>query len=919
MRARIHRGTREIGGTAIELEHDGARLLLDLGLPLDGDPDDLDVHPAIDGLAGGGDLLALVLSHGHLDHVGLAHLAGPELPVALGAATHRILRAAAPFVPRPYLPKRAVEFASGMPLTFGPFTVTPYLVDHSAYDAYALVVEAGAECLVYSGDLRGHGRKGALLERLVRVAPRGADALLLEGSCLGRLDPDQTFPTENEIEARFVALFREAPGMALIAASAQNIDRMVSLYRAAKRTGRTLVIDLYAAEVLRATGNPNIPQSDWPNVAVHVPQYQRVQIKRSGRFDLIERYRTNRIFPEALAALAPRAALLFRPAMLRDLDRAGSSPARGRCGRSGKAISESRAGRRSRPSSRRATFRSTMPTPRATPACPTSSASPPRSLRAGSSRSTPSTLSASRRCSDPASTSSRTAPGGALPHDHRPPSPAADAFLPEAAPAYRGLSVPFLAALEALATEPHGAWWRDVLSHPDLILAVRREALDVYYRGASLFRVRFVQGAVTADTHAKYLVRQGQARVGLDPTGDFKLADKSLVWSSYAGLRTLSEMIKAAGALVGAEKTGVHALVKASPNVVDVEIALAGNDPGDPAAGTDAEPGTAEGGPRQDRIDVASLEERGDTGEAWLVFHEAKDYTNPSLRAAAKRQPGIVAQIGRYRGSLGQNAGGLGYSYPFVCRALARLDALRRSVRATDPAWAGRAQPPLDLLITAVADGTRRLRVDTEPRLVVFGFDADQRDGAWAAERARLKDAFGLRVYAVGDPTAAKVASAFRRPADVPLSPPPSSQAPPPERIPLPDGAPPGLSLYFGAGPMSARPVYLLNPGDGALHDVRVASVGVTSNHPSVVHTATATHAIDECPAGVGLLIDQYDVMTDGDMLTPYTITALRADGRALVARTIIDKGGPKNLIVPLDVSFADAPPSPAPTPAATP
>ena len=498
------------------------------------------------------------------------------------------------------------------------------------------------------------------------------------------------------------------------------------------------------------------------------------------------------------------------------------------------------------------------------------------------------------------------------------PVPAADAgFLPDTAPAYRGLSAPFLAALEALVLETHGAWWRDVLAHPDLILAVRREVLDVYYRGASVFRVRLAHGVVTADTHAKYLVRQGQARVGLGPTGAFALADKSLVWSSYDSPRTLAEMIRAAGSLVGVEKTGVHALVKASPNVVDVEIALAGNDSGDPSVGPATEPGTGEGGARQDRIDVASLEERGHPGEAWLVFHEAKDYTNPSLRAAAKRQPGIVAQIGRYRGSLGQNAGGLAYSYPFVCRALVLLDNLRRSVRSNDPAWTDRAQPPLDPLITAVADGTRRLQVETEPRLVVFGFDADQRDGAWAAERACLKDAFGLRVYAVGDPAAAKVASAFRRPADVPLSPPPPPPAPPPQRIPLPERAPPGLSLYFGAGSLSAQPVYLMNATDSPLHDLRIASVGVTSNHPSVLHTTTATRALDECPAGVGFLVDQYDVMTDGDRLTPYTITAVYADGRALVAQTTIDKGGPKSSFVPLDVSLADA--QPAPAPAATP
>lgn len=322
MRIRIHRGTKEIGGTCVELAADGGRILLDLGLPLDGDADEVSVHPTVDGLAGGGDLLALVLSHGHVDHWGLAHLAGPDLPVALGAATHRILKAAAPFVPRPYVPARPIEFSSGTTMQFGPFRVTPHLVDHSAYDAYALEVETGGRRLFYSGDIRAHGRKAALFERLVAHPPRSIDVMLMEGSSFGRLSPDHVFPTEMEVEQRLVDLFQATDGLALVAASAQNIDRMVSLYRACKRTGRTLIIDLYAAEILRATGNSNIPQSDWPNVAVYVPQYQRTQIKRSGRFDLLDPHKTNRVFVERLEDLAPRAAMLFRPAMLRDLDRA---------------------------------------------------------------------------------------------------------------------------------------------------------------------------------------------------------------------------------------------------------------------------------------------------------------------------------------------------------------------------------------------------------------------------------------------------------------------------------------------------------------------------------------------------------------------------------------------------------------------
>ncbi|MCJ2132400.1 MBL fold metallo-hydrolase [Methylobacterium sp. E-045] len=322
MQVRIHRGTRQIGGTCVELTHDGDRLLLDLGLPLDGKPDDTSCYPAVDGLAGGSDLKALILSHGHRDHVGLAHLAGPDLPVVMGAATQSILTVAAPFVPNVYLPSSTITMENGRPLTFGPFTVTPILVDHSAYDAYALLVEAGGQRLFYSGDFRGHGRKASLFERLVRNPPKNIDILLLEGSSLGRLDPDQHFPTEADVEDRFVSLFQGSAGMALVAASAQNIDRMVSLYRACKRTGRTLVIDLYAAEVLRATGNANIPQSDWPGMVVFVPHYQRVRIKQTERFDLIEAHAAKRIFPGQLRALAPHAAYLFRPAMLRDLDRA---------------------------------------------------------------------------------------------------------------------------------------------------------------------------------------------------------------------------------------------------------------------------------------------------------------------------------------------------------------------------------------------------------------------------------------------------------------------------------------------------------------------------------------------------------------------------------------------------------------------
>lgn len=37
----IHRGSKEIGGTCLEIEHEGKRLLIDLGLPLDAAIEDM--------------------------------------------------------------------------------------------------------------------------------------------------------------------------------------------------------------------------------------------------------------------------------------------------------------------------------------------------------------------------------------------------------------------------------------------------------------------------------------------------------------------------------------------------------------------------------------------------------------------------------------------------------------------------------------------------------------------------------------------------------------------------------------------------------------------------------------------------------------------------------------------------------------
>jgi len=321
MRACIRRGAHQIGGTCIELESQGKRIVLDVGLPLDAAPDP-DLLPAVPGLARADEsLLGVFVSHAHRDHYGLLACAGAHPRVFMGRDAARMLEAASLFWPGASGVGDTEPLEHRVPVTLGPFRVTPYLVDHSAYDAYALLVEADGERLLYSGDLRAHGRKGKLFEQLLREETSDLDVLLLEGTTLGRPD-DETFPSETDIEMQMAAICEETPGLVLVWASAMNIDRLVTIFRAARRSGRTLILDMYTAVVLRAAGNPRLPQAEWPEVRVYLPRSQKRTVIRAEAFELAGSFAASRIYPEHLAGAAAGSVMLFRPGMMRELEEA---------------------------------------------------------------------------------------------------------------------------------------------------------------------------------------------------------------------------------------------------------------------------------------------------------------------------------------------------------------------------------------------------------------------------------------------------------------------------------------------------------------------------------------------------------------------------------------------------------------------
>lgn len=247
----IHRSAEEIGGNCVEIAYGKHRILLDVGKPLVPDPLDATDHELLpDSLDLSRPFDAIVISHPHMDHYGLLRALPDDVPVWSGAPTERLIRMTLAITGR-RVSQSFKHYDSFRPFRVGPFTITPFLTDHSAFDAHMLLVEVGAKRIFYSGDFRRTGRKAVLVRRLLDATPSDIDVLLLEGTALGC---EHGYPTEQELEARFEDLFNRTPGRVFVTWSAQNIDRTVTLYRACKAAGRTLIVDLYTAGVLDQVG-----------------------------------------------------------------------------------------------------------------------------------------------------------------------------------------------------------------------------------------------------------------------------------------------------------------------------------------------------------------------------------------------------------------------------------------------------------------------------------------------------------------------------------------------------------------------------------------------------------------------------------------------------------------------------------------
>jgi len=182
--------------------------------------------------------------------------------------------------------------AGGNETIIGDFTVKIWPVDHSIPGACAFGIKTSEGWVVYTGDLRLHGKKGGLTRKFFQEAAKLQPiALICEGTHPGTKKPT----TESEVTEKCYDVVSKAQSLVVADFGPRNVERLLSFLDIAGKTGRQLVLtvkDVYMLEALRSSGEDGVSDP-------HTDSRIKVFVKPKSRIDkweiaLLERMPRNK-------------------------------------------------------------------------------------------------------------------------------------------------------------------------------------------------------------------------------------------------------------------------------------------------------------------------------------------------------------------------------------------------------------------------------------------------------------------------------------------------------------------------------------------------------------------------------------------------------------------------------------------------
>lgn len=235
-------GSGEIGMNLSLYGHDGAWLMVDLGITFGGDAfPDHDIMMADpefittrrDRLAG------LLITHGHEDHIGAIPHLWPRLrcpiyatPFTAALVRQKLARAGLAHAP-------LVEIALNELVTIGPFRVDYIGMTHSIPEPNALLIQTPAGAVLHTGDWKLDPRPvvGRRYDQTRLEALRREPLLAMVCDSTNAVVPGST-GSEQDLFDPLCDLVKHQDGRVLVTSFASNVARLVTLARVANAVGR---------------------------------------------------------------------------------------------------------------------------------------------------------------------------------------------------------------------------------------------------------------------------------------------------------------------------------------------------------------------------------------------------------------------------------------------------------------------------------------------------------------------------------------------------------------------------------------------------------------------------------------------------------------------------------------------------------
>ena len=290
----LHAGVNEIGGNKFLLEDKGTKIFLDFGMSFSAisryfdfptvdaaNIDDLlktNVIPHIPGLYrnshGQPFVDAIVLSHAHVDHSGHLPLIRKEIPIYAGRYTSKLLQIRSKTMGRSWDTSldhlHFKDIRTGKDAEVKDLSMRPFRVDHSVPGAHAFLIKTSAGNVVYTGDLRISGYKKSFTEEFLKEMRKiSVKCLLCEGTNVSSKEEQQSLhklSTEDEVNNKVNGILSKAEGLVIYDGSPVDFDRVRTVWKAAKKHGRRLVMISKLAfmllETVRTDLIKDLPEKD---------------------------------------------------------------------------------------------------------------------------------------------------------------------------------------------------------------------------------------------------------------------------------------------------------------------------------------------------------------------------------------------------------------------------------------------------------------------------------------------------------------------------------------------------------------------------------------------------------------------------------------------------------------------------------